>query len=75
MWKLRRAKAPVTRPVVPDGLRIYAVGDVHGRADLLKKMFARIDEDPKVNLIAETMQVFSATTSTGEKIRLPFWIC
>src|SRR5664279_1503662 len=58
MWKLRRTKAPVTRPVVPDGLRIYAIGDVHGRADLLKKLFARIDADLQADPIAETMHVF-----------------
>jgi serine/threonine protein phosphatase 1 len=58
MWKLRRTKAPVTRPVVHDGLRIYAIGDVHGRADLLKKLFARIDADLQADPIAETMHVF-----------------
>jgi len=29
----------------PDGLRIYAIGDVHGRLDLLELMFERIDAD------------------------------
>jgi serine/threonine protein phosphatase 1 len=29
----------------PDGLRIYAIGDVHGYADLLRAMHRRIDED------------------------------
>ena len=47
MWKSRRSNAPSTRPLVPEGLRIYAVGDVHGRADLLKQLFSRIDEDLK----------------------------
>jgi serine/threonine protein phosphatase 1 len=58
MWKLHRTKASETRPVVPDGLRIYAVGDVHGRADLLKKLFARIDADLREHPIAETIHVF-----------------
>ena len=58
MWKLRRAKETVTRPVVPDGLRIYAVGDVHGRADLLKKLFARIDADLQEDPIADPIHVF-----------------
>src|SRR5450631_642188 len=58
MWKLHRTKASETRPVVPDGLRIYAVGDVHGRADLLKKLFARIDADLQEHPIAETIHVF-----------------
>ncbi len=28
---------------MPKGTRIYAIGDVHGRADLLERVFARID--------------------------------
>jgi serine/threonine protein phosphatase 1 len=30
---------------VPDGTRIYAVGDLHGRVDLLDRLFANIDDD------------------------------
>lgn len=29
----------------PDGMRLYAVGDVHGRLDLLRRMHERIAED------------------------------
>lgn len=58
MWNLRRTKAPSVRPLVPDGLRIYAVGDVHGRADLLERLFSRIDEDLKDHPIAETIHIF-----------------
>jgi serine/threonine protein phosphatase 1 len=36
------ALSPAT---VPPGIRIYAVGDVHGRADLLARLFERIDAD------------------------------
>jgi calcineurin-like phosphoesterase family protein len=32
-------------PRTPDGVRIYAIGDVHGRADLLAWCFASIDAD------------------------------
>jgi len=32
-------------PTLPVGLRIYAVGDVHGRADLLDDLALRIEED------------------------------
>jgi serine/threonine protein phosphatase 1 len=32
-------------PSVPKGIRVYAVGDVHGRADLLEHVLARIDWD------------------------------
>lgn len=58
MWKLPRTNAPAMRPLVPEGLRIYAVGDIHGRADLLKKLFSRIDEDINGNPIAETLHIF-----------------
>ncbi|MBB4312482.1 serine/threonine protein phosphatase 1 [Roseospira marina] len=30
---------------VPDGVRVYAIGDIHGRADLLDQMLDRIDMD------------------------------
>jgi serine/threonine protein phosphatase 1 len=55
MWKSRRINAS---PLMPEGLRIYAVGDVHGRADLLKQLFSRVDEDLKEHPIAETIHIF-----------------
>lgn len=30
---------------IPDGKRIYAIGDIHGRADMLDDLLAQIDED------------------------------
>ena len=32
---------------LPEGTLVYAVGDVHGRADLLRTLFERIDADAK----------------------------
>jgi diadenosine tetraphosphatase ApaH/serine/threonine PP2A family protein phosphatase len=32
-------------PAVPEGHRIYAIGDIHGRADLLRQLHALIAED------------------------------
>jgi serine/threonine protein phosphatase 1 len=32
-------------PSVPDGARIYAVGDIHGRLDLLDRMLGMIEKD------------------------------
>jgi len=38
------ASAPRRRPPrIPDDVRIYAIGDVHGRADLLQRMLSAID--------------------------------
>lgn len=45
-------------PCIPDGQRIYAVGDVHGRADLLQLLLERIEIDLTRRPIAHPMQVF-----------------
>lgn len=36
---------PVVYPPAPAGRILYAVGDIHGRADLLRRAFDRIDRD------------------------------
>lgn len=41
-WPLVRRAAP---PRVPDGRRVYAIGDIHGRLDLLDELLALIVED------------------------------
>ena len=46
------------KPSVPAGLRVYAVGDIHGRADLLQAVFARIDRDLLARPGAKPIQVF-----------------
>ena len=38
----RRSEAP---PAVPRGLRVYAIGDIHGRADLLDELLEAIEAD------------------------------
>src|SRR3954470_13488064 len=45
MLKLPRLKRQIRKPKLPDGIRIYAISDVHGCADLLLQMFAVIDRD------------------------------
>ncbi|HEY8032958.1 MAG TPA: metallophosphoesterase [Methylocella sp.] len=55
MWKSPPSHAS---PQLPEGLRIYAVGDIHGRADLLKILFSRVDEDLNEHPISETIHVF-----------------
>jgi serine/threonine protein phosphatase 1 len=39
------AKAPVPTFSVPPGQRVYAIGDIHGRADLFTRMIAMIESD------------------------------
>jgi serine/threonine protein phosphatase 1 len=40
---LRSRVTAKPKPRLPDGIRIYAVSDIHGRADLLQDVFAAID--------------------------------
>jgi serine/threonine protein phosphatase 1 len=55
-------KATWTRPVdsarIPDGMRVYAIGDVHGRNDLLQSLLAQIDADDAERGKAETQIIF-----------------
>ncbi len=43
--KLLRPREAVPLPSVPQGQRVYAVGDIHGRLDLLRALAAAIAED------------------------------
>jgi len=53
---VRRPQPPAER--VPDGVRVYAVGDIHGRLDLLDALLARIDEDDAARGPAATELIF-----------------
>lgn len=45
---------PEVVPSIPDGQRVYAIGDIHGRYDLLCRMIARIEADEAGRPAAET---------------------
>ena len=54
-------KAPATwqtPPAIPDGHRVYAVGDVHGQDHLLGDLLARIEADIAERPGAEVTIVF-----------------
>lgn len=54
-------KAPATwqePPAVPDGHRIYAVGDVHGRNDLVGDLLTRIETDLVAHPVREATIIF-----------------
>jgi Calcineurin-like phosphoesterase len=57
-WKLLASEVPKARPRVPINWRIYAIGDVHGRADLVTELFTRIDSDLKAHPTAKSTEVF-----------------
>jgi serine/threonine protein phosphatase 1 len=45
VWKPSSAAKPLGKASLPDGVRIYAIGDLHGRTDLLQRQLAQIDSD------------------------------
>jgi serine/threonine protein phosphatase 1 len=45
MMGFSRLAGGVQKPRLPDGIRIYAISDIHGCADLLQQMFTVIDRD------------------------------
>jgi serine/threonine protein phosphatase 1 len=55
---LQELRVQGRRPSLPAGIRIYAVGDIHGRLDLLDKLLARIDADLAVRPAEKSLFVF-----------------
>jgi serine/threonine protein phosphatase 1 len=53
---VRRPQPPAER--VPDGVRVYAIGDIHGRLDLLNALLAKIDDDDGGREPASTELIF-----------------
>lgn len=51
---LRRKHRP---RLLPEGVRVYAIGDVHGCADLLDEVFRRIDADVAAHPVARPLQI------------------
>ncbi len=45
-------------PAVPAGTRIYAIGDIHGRADLLHRLLALIDADNRALSRADVCVIY-----------------
>ncbi|MGE3396600.1 MAG: serine/threonine protein phosphatase, partial [Sphingomonas sp.] len=39
------SRRPALRHQVPPGRRVYAIGDIHGRSDLLEALLASIEAD------------------------------
>ena len=61
--RLFKTKGPVSAPApvvaaVPAGIRVYAVGDIHGRADLLRKLLGLIEADNARQAPAEVWLIF-----------------
>ena len=44
-WLTGTRRGTKRKPTVPDGVRVYAIGDIHGRLDLLDELLATIEVD------------------------------
>jgi serine/threonine protein phosphatase 1 len=55
---LTRRSLEHIKPRLPEGVRVYAVGDIHGRADLLQSLFNVIDVDLDRSTPERAIQVF-----------------
>src|SRR4051812_42052807 len=53
----RDAEPRIRRPEVPAGTRVYAIGDVHGRSDLLHGVFTAIADDLAASPIGDALTV------------------
>ena len=53
-----RASKSLAKKRLNVGKRIYAIGDIHGRADLLAALLASIDDDLKAHPASNALQVF-----------------
>ena len=78
--KLLNARRSTVTPLtaIPEGERVYAIGDVHGCADLLDQLLARIEADDRARDPARTTIVFlgdlvdrgPASAAVIERLRL-----
>lgn len=58
LFKKAMPLRPVDTARVPDGVRVYAIGDVHGRNDLLVQLLAMIDADDGARGLTDTQIIF-----------------
>lgn len=58
LFKRSAIKRPIETARVPDGVRVYAIGDVHGRNDLLQPLLDQIARDDTTRGAAETQIIF-----------------
>ena len=54
----RRAGAAASASALPAGERVYAIGDIHGRLDLLDALLAEVEADDATRASADTTLVF-----------------
>lgn len=57
-FKKSVAHRPLDTARVPDGMRVYAIGDIHGRNDLLQQLLVQIDADDAARGPSDTHLIF-----------------
>lgn len=57
-FRSRKGNDPTPLGAIPPGERIYAIGDIHGRLDLLDEMLALIDADSRARPPADESLIF-----------------
>jgi serine/threonine protein phosphatase 1 len=58
LFKRTATNRPLDTARVPDGVRVYAIGDVHGRNDLLLSLLDQIERDNTARGNAKTQIIF-----------------
>ncbi len=58
LFKKTDVQRPLDTARVPDGARIYAIGDIHGRNDLLHILLRQIEADDVARAAADTTIIF-----------------
>jgi serine/threonine protein phosphatase 1 len=58
LFKKAMPSRPLETARVPDGMRVYAIGDIHGRHDLLVQLLAKMDADNQGREPADTLIIF-----------------
>jgi serine/threonine protein phosphatase 1 len=58
LFKKTLPSRPLETARVPDGVRVYAIGDIHGRNDLLQALLGQIEADDAARGSADTQIIF-----------------
>jgi serine/threonine protein phosphatase 1 len=54
LFKKRLGTRPIDTASIPDGMRVYAIGDIHGRNDLFEQLLAQIGADDAARCACDT---------------------
>lgn len=58
LFKKTVPQRPLDTARVPDGMRVYAIGDIHGRNDLLQTLLKQVEADDAARGAADTHIIF-----------------